>query len=101
MFEVGSAARPGMDRDAGRLVDDQHQPIAIKDPLGQLIRPDWSRTPGFRVATRSRLCRRRSPGRAREGCGAGLCLRHHRKHRLAARSAQAVAGWLVAGDARH
>ncbi len=36
MLEIGPAARPGMDRNAGRLVDDQHQPVAIKHAVDQI-----------------------------------------------------------------
>ncbi len=37
-FEIGAAARTGMHRDAGRLIDDQHQPVAIEHPLEELDR---------------------------------------------------------------
>ena len=35
MLKIGAAARPGMDRNAGRLIDDQNEPVAIEHALGQ------------------------------------------------------------------
>ena len=32
VLEVGAALGAAMDRDPGRLVDDQHQPVAIEQP---------------------------------------------------------------------
>jgi hypothetical protein len=36
LLEIGPTARPGMDRQAGGLVDDQAEPVAIEQTLQQL-----------------------------------------------------------------
>ena len=37
ILDIFAAFRAAMDRDPGRLVDDQHQPVAIKKARGQLF----------------------------------------------------------------
>ena len=37
IFDIFAAFRAAMDRDPGRLVDDQHQPVAIEKPRDQLF----------------------------------------------------------------
>ena len=39
VLQMRTATRPGMDRDPGRLVDDQYQPVAVQHALDQLVRP--------------------------------------------------------------
>ncbi len=48
VFEMRPAGRPGMHRDAGRLVDHQHQPVAIQHPVGKVHHPNIVVAPGGR-----------------------------------------------------
>ncbi len=36
LLEIGAAARPGMDREARGLIDDEAEPVAIEQALEQL-----------------------------------------------------------------
>ena len=40
VFEVRPAARPGMHRNPGRLVDNQHQPVAVEHAVREIHDPD-------------------------------------------------------------
>src|SRR5436190_21230141 len=72
------AARPGMDRNPGRLIDDQDKPVAIQHPFGELVGAEVTgvRTPSWKPLPVLRSCMRPPAPVAGEGWGGGISLRH-------------------------
>src|SRR3954471_9569648 len=71
VLEMRPAARPGMDRNPGRLIDDADKPVAIQHPFGELVGGEVTgvRTPSWKPLPVLRSCMRPPAPVAGEGWG--------------------------------